>query len=257
MRTLLHRLVLPAIFLFSFTTPSIAQDEFINYYGKKNADATLELNFIDHEEDYTTLYVSYTGTSNVGEYTSLYLNNLRIIDRETRKEYKPVDTGVLPINDEGKVYFYNSGTPILIRIRFDRLPYGVKNIDVMESDGSSSATYNFTFRNLRINPLLDDSEEFYDFLYDIDSYASTIFSVFDATISVYVAGKLVGVLDRVFKAADYTPSCGEYGTITVVYANSTERVGYGSATSGGKNYTWNFTVKPKSGFDECHKQRLK
>jgi hypothetical protein len=257
MRTLLHRLVLPVIFLFSFATTSLSQEEFINYYGKNNADATLQLSFIDHEEDYTTLYVSYTGTSNVGEYTGLYLNNLRIIDRDTRREFKPVETGVLPTNAEGKVFFYNSGTAILIRIRFDRLPSGVKNIDIVESDGSSSATYNFTFRNLRINPLLDDSEEFYDFLYDIDSYASTIFSVFDATINVYVGGKFVGVLDRVFKSADYTPSCGEYGTLTVVYANSTERAGSGSATSGGKNYTWNFTVKPKGGFDECHKQRLK
>ena len=257
MRTFFLRVALSAIFFFSLVSISFSQEEFVNYYGKINADGTLKLNFIDHDEDYTTLHISYLGTTNVGSYTGLYLNNLRIVDRETGISYKPTDTGLLPTTSDGKVFFYNSGDPTLIQIQFDRLPSYVKSIDVIESDGSSSSTFNFTFRNLRISPLVDDSDEFWEFIYDIDIYASTIFSVFDATIDLYISGTYVGKLDRVFKSAEYTPSCGEFGTLTVVYPTDAHRTGYGTTTSNGKKYTWDFTVKPSSIASGCHKQRLK
>lgn len=257
MRTIAHRTIFFAILFFSFANAVSSQDEFVNYYGKYNADNTLKLSFIEHEEDYTTLYVSYLGTTNVGQYTSLYLNNLRIKDRETYREYKPVDTDILPTDTDGKVFYYNSGSTILIRIKFDRLPSSVKYIDVIEGDGSSSATYNFTFKNLRVNSLVNDIDEFFDFFDETDYYVSTIFTVFDATTDVYISNTYVGKLDRVFKSADYTPSCGEYGTLTVVYATDSERSGSAKASGNGKNYTWTFTVKPSSGYMGCHKQRLK
>jgi|GEM_PF-5255504 len=260
MRSVFHPLRVSIIFIFFLfcSVYCLAQKDFTNQYGRLNADRTLRLEYIEHTESSTRLYVSYLGTTNRGSYTGLYLNNLRIVDRNTKAEYRPVDTGLLPTTTDGKFFVYNSGSIIVLEIKFRRLPSYVTDIDVIEGDGSVTATYNFTFKNLGIDPELDFYDDLEDFLYENESYAATIFSVFDAQIDIYIDDVYVAKLDRKFNSATYTPACGEYGTITILFSNDNERSGKGKGSSGGKNYNWNFNFTPKSTyFGDCHKHRLK
>ena len=223
-----------------------------------NADKTLRLEYIEHTTDYTTVYISYLGTTNTGTYTGLYLNNFRLVDRQTKAEYRPVDTGLIPTSTDGKFFVYNSGSSIVLEIKFDRLPSYVKYIDLIEADGSPSSTYNFTFKNLGVDSDIDFDDDLFEYLYDHSGYAATIFTIFDAQIDIYIDEVYVGKLDRKFNEATYTPSCGEYGTLTILFPDSIERTGKGKGSSGGKNFTWNFEFSPKNAiYGDCHKHRLK
>ncbi|MET0394495.1 MAG: hypothetical protein ABW019_15225, partial [Chitinophagaceae bacterium] len=133
-----HVLFLLAFCCASLVLPAQSRSSnYINEYGKYNADKTLRLDYIEQDDDYTILYVAYTGTSKNGSFTSLYLNNFRIEDRSTGKEYKPVNTGMLPTTTDGKFFLYNDNTEMMLTIRFNRLPSSVKNIDVIEAEGLS------------------------------------------------------------------------------------------------------------------------
>lgn len=248
------------LILLSFFLSSIvfaqAEDNYLNTYYKLNADKTLRLEYIEHTSDYTIVYVAYTGNSNPGTFTGLYLNNFRLIDRDTYAEYKPVDTRYLP-KTPNKFYVYNNGEELMFPILFNRLPSYVKNIDLVEGDGSTSQTYNFTFRDLELDP---ENNELEDLIWDVQidyPYCTTFYTYESLTIDVYVDGKFIDKIDRKFKDPEYKPSCGEYGTMMIAFPNDDERKFYGTASDSKKKYTWNFTFEPKSDYwDICNKKNL-
>lgn len=252
------RSVLLFLFFCSFGLVLHAQksrsSNYINEYGKYNADKTLRLEYIEQDDDYTIVYVAYTGTSNSGSFTSLYLNNFRLVDRATDKEYKPTDTGLLPTNTDGKFFLYNSGTDIMLSIKFRRIPSSVKNIDLIESDGAASSTYNFTFRNLYLDPSEHLPRSLLKKAGAQEGYAAMFYTYEELTIDVSIDGSMVGKIDRRFNNRSYTPSCGEYGSLTVMFASDDRRKFSATASNSKSKYTWNFNFIPKEG--DCEKKNL-
>lgn len=235
-----------------------AQTSFVNAYAKKNADNTLQLAYIEHTSENTTVYVRYLGTQNYGKFTGLYLNNFRIVDRVTGAEYKPTNTGVLPTTTDGKFFIYNSYDPIMLSITFRRLPSYVKSIDLVEADGSTTSTYNFTFRGIAIDPTKDDGDDLWDMLWEEEVYAATIYSITDANIDIYIDDAFVGTLTRYFADPAKVPDCGQYGTLTLLTAESRTLKFKGKASKNGKSLSWTFDVNPKDWvLGECAKHYLK
>jgi hypothetical protein len=251
-----HAVVSLAFLLFSVA--GFSQDVFVNAYSRYNADRTIRLEYIEHDEEHTSVYFSYLGTSNIGTYTSLYLNNFRLIDRTTKAEYRPESTDMLPTTTDGKAFFYNSGEIIPIVIKFNRLPSYVKYIDLMEADGSSVATYNFTFRNLAISPDTDDEYDLWDYKDENDAYGASIYTTYNAQIDITLNGVYVGKLDRKFNSETYDPACGEFGTLSVYYADNRTLKGSGKGKTSTGEVTWSFEFSPRDlGYLGCFRQLLK
>ena len=253
-----HYLLFSLLFLFLAPAMINAQDYFVNMYSRKNNDNTLKLAFIEHDSENTTVYVQYLGNTNVGTYTGLYLNNFRIMDRETGDEYKPVETGFLPTTIDGKFVVYNGETILYLPIAFKRLPSRVKNIDLVEGEGSAGATYSFTFRNIRIDRSVNVEDEFMEEMFTMPTpYAATIYSYFNATIDLYVRGTLLAKLDRYFKDKNTKPNCGQFGTVTILTPRNEPIPMLGMAEKDGKKLSWDFKVTPlDASFGECKKFSL-
>lgn len=243
------------LLFFAGAYAATAQTDFANRYAKYNSDRTLRLEYIENVKEYTIVHVAYTGTSNIGGFTGLYLNNFRIIDRTTGIQYRPTDADYLPTSSSKKFFLYNSGKEMGLEIYFDRLPSYVKEIDLVENDGDPSATYNFTFRNLRLNPEKDDSESLYDWLYDVSEPNYICAYTYDnVSIDIWIDDAYVGQLDRKFNDRSYEPSCGEYGTIMIGFPDYEARNFKASAKSGSNSYSWNFSFEPSY---TCSKKNLK
>jgi hypothetical protein len=232
-------------------------DNYINEYGKSNADKTLKLMYISQETSTTTVYVRYMGNANIGTYTGLYLNNFRLIDRDTKKEYYPKNTYYLPTRTDGKFYLYNADDPMMLPIEFDRLPSTVRFIDLVENDGSTAATYNFTFRSLYLEPSQDVTDEM-DFLWEWDDlpYCTSFYTYDEVSVELSVDGRYVDKLDRRYTDRSYKPACGEFGSVMIGFPTDRERAL--SAKSPDGKYTWSFNFTPV-GDDpgNCNKKNLK
>ncbi len=258
--SLIRTAMMAIAILIAFPIIAVSQSRSANYvneYNKSNADRTLKLMYIAHEEKYTTVYVKYMGNQNVGKYTGLYLNNFRLIDRDTKKEYYPVDTYYLPTRTDGKFYLYNADDPVMLPIQFSRLPASVRYIDLVEGEGSSSATYNFTFRGLYLEPSEDITDEL-DFLWEWDNlpYCTSFYTYDDVTVELTIDGNYVDKLDRRYTDREYKPECGEYGSMMVGYPTDRERRLTAKSPDG--KYTWDFNFTPVA--DEpgdCNKKNLK
>src|SRR5690606_12955839 len=172
-----HYLLFSLLFLFLAPAMINAQDYFVNMYSRKNNDNTLKLAFIEHDSENTTVYVQYLGNTNVGTYTGLYLNNFRIMDRETGDEYKPVETGFLPTTIDGKFFAYNGETILYLINACKSLSTREINIDLEEGEGSAGETYSFTFRNIRLDHSVNVEDEFIEEMFTMPTpYAATNYS---------------------------------------------------------------------------------
>jgi hypothetical protein len=87
---------------------------------------------------------------------------------------------------------------------------------------------------LYLDPAEDISNTAYKKLLDIGAYYTSFYTYEDLIIEVYVENSYVGKMDSGFSNRNYTPGCGEYGTMTVGFASDTKKKFSGSASGSKK-----------------------
>lgn len=230
------------LFLLSLALPALAQD-YANEYKVYNADRTLRLDYIEHEGDYTNLYISYTGTSDVGKYTPLILQDYKLVARGSGEEYRPVRS-TIPSKVDNQLFFYNAGKGIQIKITFQRIPRHVKQFDLIEPTASTPATYNFTFRNLKFNEAEDVQWKISGWEIETRTprYISIVPYLYNS-LSIYADNVYVGEMNHTYTKGTM-PDCDVNNFCRIVYPDDTERTISISYTAGNKKITRKFTGKP-------------
>lgn len=254
-------IILKTVFMFALVVHSFcaasqqaSPDDLENYNvapNQLNYDRTLKLAYIRQSYSNTTLYVTYTCANKATAFSGLYLNNLRIVDKATGKTYTASNTWGLPTRADSKYFLYNLGGPMMLRIDFPRLPLSVKVIDVLESNGTGTETYNFTFKNVNVSgayQMTSADEDQFDELLNTGFYAKSFYTHEPMTIDIYVDNHFLGKLEKYITSPTYTPKCYEDGTFTVCFPKNDKRKLYATAKTSANSYTWNFEFAPGGGF---------
>lgn len=219
-----------------------AQKIFTNAYKISNNDGTLRLDYIEHREKETVVYVKYVGNFS-GLASGLYLNDYKLAVHSTGEVFRAISSTV-PFQQDSKFFLQNSTDGIQLQIRFPRLPAYVKEFDLIEPSTDQNPTFNFTFRNLKVDDTKDVSWELSGWAFEAKTPRFIqIFTNSDMPLDVYLNENFVGSLAKKFPK-DYKPTCGEYGALRIAFADSEKKNIKIIGHSGGKSYTWTFQLSP-------------
>ncbi|OFY05024.1 MAG: hypothetical protein A2W93_11890 [Bacteroidetes bacterium GWF2_43_63] len=185
-----------------------------NYYGKdkifdigivKRDKPGLSLDYFANIKEHSIFFFTYEYENDNQGYTSIWLQDYRLVDLETGEIYYATTTD-MPDKDNPRIVY--NGTKTRFLVGFDRLPPSVKNFSLMEGDCSGNY---FCFLNIDLSDYYETTDFDFDLYADNSDEGTMIFYVNQnnlGIISIYVEGYYVGQLTKYFTDTDYIPSCG-------------------------------------------------
>jgi len=238
-----------------YSTKSKSSQYETNYYGKdkifdvgifKRGTPGLSLDYIAHVGEHSVFLFTYKHENEQYLYQTIWMEDYRLVDLETGEIYYATNTD-LPKEDNPRIIY--NGTKTGFSVRFDRLPPNVKRFSLMEGECSENS---FCFLNININDYYETDDFNYSFYEDTEEEGTVSFySDYGQSgdIKIYIEGYYAGKLTSYFNDKNYTPQCGQDGTLTIRLNAGT----YNYSASDSK-YNWKGQVTIKA--NQCTRQGL-
>lgn len=248
-------LLLVAILISSFSVLH-SQEIYYNSYNKLNSGQTLKLAYIMQDEFFTRIYIKYLGNKNYQKFTRISLEDFKLVDRETEAEYKPAKNNTIPTDDRTQLFVFNNNEDVLLEIKFKRLPDYVRSFDLV--DHGASGMYNFTFRDITLNPKSNDQDAFLKYEKSKpDVYGAMVYSYAKEDIKITINGEYVTNLNIYFTERSPAPDCGERGTVNFLTTKDEELDFHGSVLTKTYKLNWRFAIQPRNlRYGRCQIQKL-
>lgn len=227
-----------------------------NYYGKdkildigifKRGTPGLSLDYLANIGEHSIFLFTYKHESDVYRYQSIWMEDYRLVDLETGEVYYATNTD-LPKEDNPRIIY--NGTKTGFSVRFDRLPPNVNKISLMEGECSENS---FCFLNIDLNDYYETNDLNTDFYIDTQEEGTiTFYSKYGKSgeIKIYIEGYYFGKLTSYFKDENYTPECGQTGTLTIRL-----NAGVYNYTASDSKYNWKGQINVRK--NGCTIQGLK
>ena len=222
---------------------SHSQKNFTNKYKYYNNDSTLRLDYIEHRDKETVLYILYRGAASKGFFSGLYLNDYKLVVHSTGEIFRPTSSTV-PSQPDSYFFLQNANTGIQLQIRFPRIPAYVKIFDLVEPTTDQYPTFNFTFRNLKVDESQDLTWELAG--WQMEARTPRFIQVFTNSqmeLDVYINEIFVGTNTKSFPGKTQ-PECGQYGTLRIAFGDQEKKNIRVVGRTGSKTYTWNWHLAP-------------
>lgn len=192
-----------------------------NYYGKdqifdigifKRGTPGLSLDYFANVGEHSIFFFTYKHESDQQVYQTIWMEDYRLVDLETGEIYYATTTDLPKENNPRVIY---NGTQSRFSVGFDRLPTSLKKFSLMEGECSENS---FCFLNINLNDYYDATTFDFD-LYKNTSDEGTVAFYTNygqsGDIKIYIEGYYVGKLTNYFNDKNYSPQCGQDGTLTL------------------------------------------
>jgi len=198
----------------------------------------LVLDYMASWEEQTCFYFTYTVAEDyASRYTSIYMKEYTLIDRVSGKKYYANYTDLPTDENDPRWIYRGSESPFLVC--FDRIPSSVTSFDLIEGT-CEDGQFCITELDVASFKRVTNDEVDWDLYEEADTEGTVSFYSHyggSGDVSFYIEGIYVGKLDQYFEDQNYSPSCGDDGTLVVRLPAGT----YNYKASDSK-YNWSGTV---------------